>query len=226
LGLWFAIAVVLSVALDRLRDWLTSLMGGRWPKTQAPRDQRIRFRRTLTRVAGAVTACVAILVILPVVPNWPFGEIPANVPAFFTSSDVRTIHPGALVATYPYPQPVSAWPMLWQADSGMRYRMLGGYVLAPAPSGAGTFFGDQNAIGSCFAGIFRNASAASCHPPQLASTARRLGVTTVLAAENQPNAALAESVITDALGTRPLQSGGVLVWHCVPTRGRHTCRWT
>jgi hypothetical protein len=140
---------------------------------------------------------------------------------------VERIPSGSLVATYPYALTATAWPMLWQADSNMRFRMLGGYAIAPGPNGEGTFFADPNPILYCLNSIWSTGKAPQslCAPHYLAQSVRQLGVTSVVAGDGQNNVAIAVRVMSAALGTRPQQVGGVWLWRCSTSQGKPGCRW-
>jgi hypothetical protein len=64
------------------------------------------------------------------------GTIPSSAvstPAFFTSSDVDMLPAGSLVRTIPFEEAgfraISARPMVWQAESGLRYRTRHGRLI-------------------------------------------------------------------------------------------------
>lgn len=49
-------------------------------------------------------------------------------PAYFTSEGVAALPPDALVALLPAPSPEDTKAMLYQAEAGQRFRMLGAYA--------------------------------------------------------------------------------------------------
>jgi hypothetical protein len=234
IGFWFGVAVVFAVALDEGHDWARDVIArtlddrldthSRGAPTRAVMNRR---RIVSARLAALGTAVVGIGVLLPMAPAWPYGQRPADVPAFFTTQDVQQIPPGALVLNYPYPLTSSAWPMLWQADADMRYRILGGYAIGPGTDGAGTFFADPNPIEYCLLSIFGNGT----HPDQLCQAAYiskwigKLGVTSVIAGQGQPHVDTAVHVLSAALGADPRSIGGVWLWQCVHKHGSATCQW-
>jgi hypothetical protein len=234
LAFWFSVAILFAVALDEGYHWLQRAIAHAMDKTAAeattrpPTRAQISRRRVLTtRLAGLGALIIGVGVVIPMTPAWPYTELPANVPTFFTTHDAQHIQPGSLAVTYPYPFPSSAWPMLWQADTDMRFRMLGGYAIGPGPDGVGTFFPDSNQVEYCFLGIFTSRDTTSCGTPaSLRASLDKLGVTNVLAGNDQPNVDVARSVMTKALGARPRDIGGVSLWQCVPVRGSTSCRWT
>jgi hypothetical protein len=110
-------AVVLAVGLDRLHatGWM----------------QRHRI--------GA--AILALTCLLPLVPRSTYSYVDADTPAYFTTGAVNRVPDGAVAYTYPVPRFPGSGPMEWQAQSGFRYRSLGGYVISRGDGGGGTFAG-------------------------------------------------------------------------------------
>ena len=177
-------------------------------------------------LAGLGTLVVGVGVLIPIVPAWPTLEVPAAVPAYFTTHDVQDLPSGSLAVTYPYPLTVSAWPMLWQSDSNMRFRMLGGYAIGPGPDGVGTFYPDSNPMEYCLQYIYSSGSSRWCNPAKITTSLRALHVTSVIADNDEPHVGLARSVIDATLRARPRQIGGVSLWRCVPDRAGRSCHWT
>jgi hypothetical protein len=234
IGFWFAVAVVFAVALDEGHDWSRRVIAQELEARLASNGQRpptrgvMSRRRTLiARLAALGTLVVGIGVLIPMVPAWPYNEEPANVPTFFTTNEVQQIPRDSLVASYPYPLTSTAWPMLWQADSDMRYRTLGGYAIGPAADGSGTFFSNPNPILYCLNTIYGSGTAPSwlCKASYMATWVRRLGVTSVIAAQGERHVDTAVRVISAALEARPRQVGGVWLWRCIDVHGSGKCSW-
>ena len=228
LGFWFAVGVLFAVGLQDGYAWTTRMLTARLRSLREPRTrtQTTRQRRAAVRGAAVLVAVIGVGVVIPMVPDWPSQQLPAGVPAFFTSHDVDVVQPGSLAVTYPYPLTSMAQPMLWQSNAGMRFRMLGGYAIGPGANGAGTFFPDSNPMEYCLLVIYTSASARECNPPDLAKSLRKLGVTSVIAGDSEPNVALARSVVTLTLGARPRHVGGVWLWQCTSRRAGAACSWT
>lgn len=93
--------------------------------------QNFRHERSF-RHAGVALVCVALV---PLVPRWPTTTVATSTPAFFTGPDVRRVPAGSVALTYPYPTYPDDRAMLWQAESGMRFRLLGGYIQHRGPGG-------------------------------------------------------------------------------------------
>jgi hypothetical protein len=101
---------------------------------------RLHHAGWLSRHRGPVVVLV-LTCVLPLVPRAPYGFVDAGTPAYFTTAAVDRIPAGGLAFTYPVPRFPSSGPMLWQAQSGFRYRSLGGYVITRGDRGVGTFAG-------------------------------------------------------------------------------------
>jgi hypothetical protein len=225
LGLWFSIAVLFASILDELWVWLTQRSGANVaPLRHGGRGSNGRRRRVTPAIA---TLLLAGACLLPLVPNWPYMEVPANVPIFFTSTAVDQVPPGSLALTYPYPLTAVDAPMVWQADTAMRFRMLGGYYISPNPSGAGTFFGDPNPLSLCLSNIIGagTASLFLCDPATLRNSLNHLGVENIMIDPSTKNAWVARQVLTATIGRQPRSVGGVLLWQCLPSRSASTCHW-
>ena len=80
-----------------------------------------------SRVWRFVLAGLAILFFLPN-PSGAFWTAHVHQPGFFTTSAYRkVIHPGDVALVFPYADRAS-WSMLWQAETGFRFRMIGGHL--------------------------------------------------------------------------------------------------
>jgi hypothetical protein len=106
-------AVILALTLEALRDRIRA--GGRRP-------------------ALAVGACgtLACLVLVPLIPAWPYATRVTQVPRYFSSDAVKAIPSGSVAVTYPFPTAADATPMLWQIAAGMRFKSPGGRFIIPA----------------------------------------------------------------------------------------------
>lgn len=82
-------------------------------------------------VRPLVIAAVGLVVLLPLVPDLPIHSYPLRMPHYFTSTKVREVPPGAIALTFPFELAPRNDAMMWQAASGMRFRVLGGDVFVP-----------------------------------------------------------------------------------------------
>jgi len=90
-------------------------------------------------VRPAVVAAVGLVALLPLVPQLPIGTYPIHTLRFFASAKVHRVPPGALVLTFPFELAPHNDAMMWQAASGMRFRVLGGDVFVPGAGGRSTW---------------------------------------------------------------------------------------
>jgi hypothetical protein len=232
LVVWFSVAVIFALGLDAARVWVKqpvdAFVEGRSRAQALTRAEINRRRRFKGRLAGGLAVLLGVVAIIPLIPNWPYKERPADVPAFFTSGSARSLPQGSLAVTYPYPITSSAQPMIWQADAGMRFRMLGGYAIVPDENGTGSPFGDSNPIEYCLLSIYSNGTAPNslCASGYMREWVRRLGVTSVIAGDRQKNVQLAVGVLSSALRARPHHVDGVWLWRCTQHQVGAACQWT
>jgi hypothetical protein len=90
-------------------------------------------------VRPVVVAAVGLVALLPLMPKLPIHTYPVQPPRFFTGTKVREVPPGALVLAFPFELAPHNDAMMWQAASGMRFRLLGGDVFVPGPGGRSTW---------------------------------------------------------------------------------------
>ena len=90
-------------------------------------------------VRPAVVAAVGVVALLPLVPQLPIGTYPIHTLRFFASAKVHRVPPGALALTFPFELAPHNDAMMWQAASGMRFRVLGGDVFVPGAGGRSTW---------------------------------------------------------------------------------------
>jgi hypothetical protein len=239
LALWFSVAVLFALGLDAARVWLSepvdALLTKRFDSRTGvlTRTEFNRRRRLNRRLAGGLAVLLGMAALVPLVPNWPYNEQPADVPAFFTSGVARLVPDGSLVATYPYAITSSAQPLLWQAETAMRFRILGGYAIAPDSSGNGTVYADESPLAYCLFNIYSTGSTywsgehpiSLCEPSWIGHWIRILGVTSVIAGDNVPHVHTAVAVISSALRAHPRHVDGVWLWQCSRANGTATCSW-
>ena len=179
---------------------------------------RLHASGSLRRVP---TAAVALACLVPLLPAWPYTYVEADVPAYFTGDAVERVPRGSVALTYPVPRFPESAPMLWQAEAGFRYRSLGGYVITPQRSGAGTFSGGQTDVERLFADVRRGALVPQ--DPALDARIRaeldRLDVDSVLVATSVPGSTEAVRYLAELLGRAPDErTGGVAAFYGVRFR--------
>ena len=152
------------------------------------------------------------MALLPLVPAVPLTAGVVPVPSFFTSSAVHVLRPNSTVLVVPFPYAEHAVAMEWQAEAGLRYRMVGGYVLLPSPHGrmfnpAPTPLTIQ--VASLERGQITVAKALAAHDVQ--QDYRRLDPAAVVLGPCRHRAELME-FISAIVGRSPRAVGGVQLW--------------
>jgi len=110
------VAVVLGAGLGELA---LARPAGSAPGPRAP-------ARHLFGGRAAVVAAIGVMTLLPLIPRWPYPAGPAVTPRFFYTPAVERIPPGAVVVTLPYPARGFNAALVWQAETRMRFRLVGG----------------------------------------------------------------------------------------------------
>jgi hypothetical protein len=90
-------------------------------------------RVLLTRRGTAVV--IGVLAVVTLIPAWPYGSAPSNVPHFFLSNQVERIPRNSVVLTYPFPNYPMNQALTWQSVSGMRFKEVGTYAFVRGPNG-------------------------------------------------------------------------------------------
>jgi hypothetical protein len=116
------LAAVIAFGLDDLR------------RVPARGDQRGSARsHQAQRRRGAVSAGVTLVVVATLLPQWPTsGPYVAPPASALPAGLLRAVPAGDPVAiAYPYDTIYNMQPMLWQAEDGFDFRLLGGYAYHP-----------------------------------------------------------------------------------------------
>lgn len=217
------IAVVLAVGLGHLRELPAATRGNarglRWTALGSRIPSRWRSPRWRPVTCLAVTA----LCLVPLVPDFPYSEVPDRVPRFFTSADVDRVPSASVVLAYPYPYTPNDQAMLWSAVAGMRFRIIGGQAAIPGPGGKTSSAPQQLAptsVEELFLSMLSGTSAAApAVPPLDAETEAdirqfllRYWVKTIVVDPIGLHGAAISSYLTAALHSPPKRMGGVEVW--------------
>jgi len=189
-------ALVLGVALDRLRHW------ERWPTVWSG-------------VAGALV--LSGVVLLPLLPSLPYTVVTVDTPTFFTTSAVLAVPSGSLAVVYPITTPYDTDAMLWQASAHMRFAMPGGNANVPTP-GTGVAQPEAQSLTVVTLTELQTAYPLAQTPAlrhSLRAQWRAWGVRSVIVGPGglQPSAAL--GFFTWLLGAPPRAVAGVHVWYGV-----------
>jgi hypothetical protein len=167
------------------------------------------------RFGWLAPAALAVIALVPLIPPLPYGEQSIDVPAFFTTAAVHTVAARSTALLYPFP----GWsvddsaPMLWQAESGMRFRIVGGYFFVPDGTGA-TTIGRPSVTKAALDSLYRGIRPPETPAGRQAEQAelRSWGVTVVLADRSAPSGAAAVSYLQWLLGRPPRIEGRMAIW--------------
>jgi hypothetical protein len=162
----------------------------------------------LRRQPGALGLVVlAALTLLPAPPP----TFPQPVPPFFTRAEPI----GAVALLVPWPREGVAQGMVWQAVSGLSFKMPGGYFLYADPRGREFVGSPPTPLSDAIVALEDGARYRPPTSEQRARLRRELredGVRDVLVAASTPNVRSVQALFTDLLGRAPRRTGGMLVW--------------
>jgi len=176
-------------------------------------DHLVRAQALRSRVlAGAV----ALLALAPLFPRLPYPAAPVEVPAFFLHS---AIPDGSVAVIFPFVDPTHTPAVLWQAESGMRFKMPEGYAFIPP--GQGNVDPPPSATHDAGIAIVAGADPAGFPAGIQDQVLRELNawhVRTVIVGP-MANQARMVTFITSVLARDPVQSGGVYAWEGLDQAG-------
>lgn len=153
----------------------------------------------------ALSVAAAALVIAPLVPAFPALSSSFMAPAYFTASTTSDIPAESVTLFEPVPSQTVVDPELWQALSGLRFKLVGGYIVGPDAPGLAHL---QQTLDR----LARDpASMTSIDALGLRTALRSLRVNVVVLAPSPKQAAL-HAVFSAVLPEKPVQHGDVLVW--------------
>ena len=177
------------------------------------------------RRRAALGVAALLLALAPLLPRSPAPSTRLAVPPFFTQA-VRRIPQGSVTLVAPFAHyPPTVAPMLWQAMSGMRFRMPEGYFVGTSAAGRAQFGPGATPVSKAMEGI-----QAGRPPPPLTPAARAgllavlrgWGVHTVLVGPMGHQATMV-AFFAALLGRPPTPAGGVFAWwdadHVLAARG-------
>jgi hypothetical protein len=101
-------------------------------------DRAVCVGRWRFRIMGGVALA---LVVATVAPRMPLAASTSETPRYFLpGGDVASLAPGTTALVVPYGDSSSSMePLLWQAQSGFRFRMVSGTIWTAGPGGAPSF---------------------------------------------------------------------------------------
>jgi hypothetical protein len=202
-----AAAVLIAIGLDRAVTFL-------WT-TERDRERRVVGAVLLTAL------CVAGL--LPLLPALPYEPVQTNAPPFFAVDAARDIPYESNVLIYPYPIFPNDQAMLWQAASGLSFRLVGGYMYTKTTTGMVTLFPPtlspatvQLTFSDAFSGSGDQGLPPGTSQSEAANALRefigRYEISAVVVVPIGVSPGTVVDIVEQATGTTPEHVGGVLLW--------------
>jgi hypothetical protein len=177
---FLGVAVLLAFALERLWSW----------------------RRNILLPLG-----LAVIALAPLIPPLPIFSQPLTVASYFSTRSVSEIPAGAVVYTMPFPGTFVMDPMNWQRVTGMRFKLLGGYILGPTAPHQDALQSVANAFGSSTSTPAISDSERTAFTEQLHEND-----VSVVIVDQMPNQAAAAAFCTSVLGMPPQVRDGLDIW--------------
>lgn len=174
-------------------------------------DEVMRVAPRLHRAAAII---VVVAVLAPLTPQLRFPSTPARIPKFFQSEAVHRIPVGSVALVAPLPRDTStSEPMLWQAATGMRFRMVGGYATGPDQNGRFSFLPIPTELSILMEEIQRGATPAldESMKQRLRAELRAKAVDVVLVGP-MPNQESMVELFRSLLRRDAVEVGGVHLW--------------
>ena len=205
---WF-VAIASALVVDRI-----------WPAARTA-----AARVTVTRVAGA--GLVGLALVVPWLLSWPlpFTTSAVNPPSSVIDTSTR-LPASAVVLFYPFPSSYKDQALVWQAMSGLRYRIVGGRGIVAGPGDAadhGLTPGTPEGIMSGLTTSYSPHAYLRLPPPPTPATVRTFqnalriwGVTNIVMTDEGRKPGYARQWLTSVLGTPPQLENGAWVWNDVP----------
>jgi hypothetical protein len=205
-------AVAVSAAL--LIDWI-------WRRRDGEPLSAAHVSRTFVAAVSAVVVTAAL--ILPWLLDWP---MPYTTESVATPAPVSrllgSLPSDSVVLFYPYPSSALDVSLLWQAESGLRFRVAGGRGITAGPGGAavhGLEPGTPAGLLSALSTYYTPHGDLSLPPMPTAAVIasmrqalRHWQVTNVVMAGGGRNPGYAKQWLTRVLGAPPRQQDGHWVW--------------
>jgi hypothetical protein len=152
-------------------------------------------------------AAVAAVALAPLFPKLPIFSQPLTMPAYFSTASAAEIPTGSVVYTMPFPTTEAMDPLNWQRASGMRFKLLGGYILGPVAPGQDALKGVSATFTSATTDPTISDSLRSTFTQELSDN--HVNVVIVGQIANQPAAV---AFCTSVLGSPPAVRDGLDIW--------------
>jgi hypothetical protein len=209
---WF-VAIAGALVVDRV-----------WPAVPTGETRAGMTGATMTRAVGA--GLLSLALVIPWLLSWPlpFTTNTVTTPAWVIHNSTR-LPASAVVLFYPFPSSYRDQALVWQATSGLRYRIVGGRGIVAGPGAAadhglapGTPEGTMSALSTSY-----SPHAHMRLPPQPTPAAvrsfrhalRTWGVTNIVMTSGGRQPDYARQWLATVLGTQPQLENGAWVWNDV-----------
>jgi hypothetical protein len=210
------IATIVAIALRS-----SAAIIGAPPRRVLARNYVSMGLRVGRRACGAFGVMAICLALVPLLPTFHYQEYTPTVPTFFTSSQVDQIPQDAVVLAIPYPRGTfgNDADMVWQAESALRFRMVGGGVYIPAgASGTINTFGGAPTVLTDVMGAIGSGRGAPAQTTAVIEAERQnlshWNVDDVVIGPMK-HEIRAVAVMTDVTGAKPVKEGGIYLWTSV-----------
>lgn len=174
----------------------------------------LAHRVKLVTGGGLAFVALALWRLVPIPTYWTYAY---PTPEFFTTSAVEVLPERSTVFVLPFPgpNPGTIDPMLWQAEAGMRFRIQGGYHLAPV-DGATSTGGRSTLLRRYVEDLFAGRPVAPLDPALRQRLYDNLvgfyGADAVLVGPAPKHREALVGFVTELLGRPGQEVGGVTLW--------------
>ena len=166
----------------------------------------------------AVGALGVAMVVFTLLPRLPFESTSAATPELFSAMATSRFRQGEVVLVAPFSANLDATqPLLWQARSGMRFKVPEGYLFTAGEGGHARLGPARSALSDRLIAIFDGTAGGAVTPAEVDTYRRDLsthGVEAVVVGP-MPHFENAEALFTAVLGRPPEVTGGVSLWRSV-----------
>jgi hypothetical protein len=169
-------------------------------------DQALRWPNGRHRALALAAVGVALLAL---VPRTPYPSAAMSTPAFFTGALGSLVPDGSVALVAPYVRGGNTEGMLWQAQSGMAFKMPEGYALIPGPRANPP----NSVLGSEMVTI-EHGDAPDLSPESLdrMRVDLRAWAVSAVVVGPMPHRVTMIALFTELLGRPPATRGGVELW--------------
>jgi hypothetical protein len=179
-------------------------------------DRLLNHRGVLSPLAALA---FVVLALVPLMPRLPYRYSPTLTPAFFTTADAKRVPEGAVALVAPYSStPLTAGPVLWQGESGMRYKLAEGYFFTAGAGGKVRLGPEPFALSQRMLAIFDGTAGpkvpTAAEVEQYRADLRQHRIDVVIVGP-MPNEEAMVQLFALVTGRAPEMVGGVFLWRDV-----------